>query len=178
MAMIETNPAVTHIAQPSSKLCWATCILMAREVTKGWNPDITPDKIVQRSMMADSGTNKTASDVLLTSAMIDWLGAGKWVKRPLTLAQIANNINANLPFIIGINWNAGGAHAIICGGYDAKGPDWGMLKLFDPLAPTSAAVSTDRLFGKRYDPDYKIGTENAGGSPRTAGAWTDSFIIA
>ncbi|WP_156255324.1 papain-like cysteine protease family protein [Sandarakinorhabdus oryzae] len=178
MAMIETNPAVTHIQQPSSKLCWATSILMMRQVIKGWNPDITPDRIVQRSMMAASGTNKTAPDFLIIGAMYDWLGAGKWVKRQLTLAEIKNNIDANLPFMIGINWNAGGAHAIVCGGYDAKGPDWGLLKLFDPLAPSSATVSTDRMIGGKYDPDYKIGTENAGGTDRTAGAWTDSFIIA
>jgi Papain-like cysteine protease AvrRpt2 len=49
--MNRTVPAVTHVQQPDTKLCWATCVLMAMVVKRNSTEqtrDWTPQKIVER----------------------------------------------------------------------------------------------------------------------------------
>jgi hypothetical protein len=177
MAITETNPAVAHRLQPLSKLCWATSILMVREVLKGANQYITVDKIVQRTLSSDPGTNKTGKDHIIASAMYDWLGGGNLVPGPISIDAAKASIDAGKPFIIGIGWYLGGGHAVVVGGYDRKSADWGLLKIFDPLAPRAATISTDRLRRGDYDPDYTNGGENLGINSPHAGRWDVTFMI-
>jgi hypothetical protein len=153
--MIETTPAVQHIQQPQSKLCWATCILMARTVVKGANADITPEKISSRSFYT-SQSNIGGFDHVTTSVIEDWIGKSLLVNS-ITYSTVRTYINNNKPILLGYSWLGGGGHVMIIGGYEDKGADWGLVKLFDPLQTAPKIISFDRINKGDYDPDSAIG---------------------
>jgi len=154
--MKETNPAVTHITQPESDLCWATCILMMRNVLKEVNPDHTPQTISARSFYRDrSDANIGGADIVIKAAIEDWVsGVGKcgYHARSFTWDEVKQAIDSNKPILVGYGWSKGGGHAMVIGGYEAKGGgDWGFVRLFDPLRKEYKDISYDRLVKGDYD---------------------------
>ncbi len=162
--MKETNPAVCHITQPDTKLCWATCILMVRNVLKQANPDISPQKIAARTFHGDHrAANIGGKDCIIKSAIEDWVsGPNKcgYVQRSFTWDEVKSAIDNNKPILVGYGWSKGGGHVMVIGGYEAKGRgDWGLVRLFDPLLSGPRDVSLDRLSDGNYDPENWPGLE-------------------
>jgi hypothetical protein len=159
--MKETNPGVGLITQPESKLCWATSLLMARNVRKQANADITPQKIAARTFSRDTDdTNIGGKDHIIKSAIEDWIGSCSYVKRALTYAEVKQDIDNDKPVFVGYGWSNGGGHLMVIGGYENKGDgSWGLVKLFDPALTAPISISFDRLAAGNFDQENSPGLE-------------------
>jgi Papain-like cysteine protease AvrRpt2 len=159
--MKETNPGVGHITQPESKLCWATSLLMVRNVIKQANADITPQKIAARSFYRDPGdTNIGGYDHIIKVAIEDWIGNCSYVKHPVTWAEVKQDIDNNKPIFVGYSWSTGSGHLMVIGGYENKGDgSWGLVRLFDPALNAHKDISFDRLSGGNFDQENWPGLE-------------------
>jgi hypothetical protein len=159
--MKETNPAVAHITQPESNLCWATGILMARNVRKQANPDHTPRRIAERSFnTSPNASNFPGYAPTIKAAIEDWIGNCSYVTRSLTWAEVKQDIDNNKPVLIGYGWSNGGGHLMVIGGYEDKGDgSWGFVRLFDPALNTHKDISFDRLSAGNYDQENWPGVQ-------------------
>lgn len=160
--MKETNKEVQFIKQPDTNLCWATCILMIRNVSKKANPDITPEKIVHDFLYGGGSqdNNIAGYDGVITSALEHYawgVNSVKYMKSSLEWKDIKKSVDSDCPVLVGYGWKQGGGHVMVIGGYEEKGEDWGLVKLFDPLKDAASVISFDRLLKGDYDPEVKTG---------------------
>lgn len=132
MAKVETNLPVRHVQQPLSKLCWATCILMVREVlVNKRNYDITPEKVFEAVLYYDDNVDATTK--MLLAGLERW-GAecSEHRKGKATYLEVQTEIGANRPIIVGLTY-PNSKHVIVIGGYELRGPTrW--WKVFDPAS--------------------------------------------
>ena len=157
-----TVPNVQHITQPR-KLCWATCILMAREVILNkQNPDVTPEKI-NEAMIYDS-TAHGARPHVIKAACERWGMACNIQYSVLSFEAIRVQIEANQPPIIGIDWADGGGHAIVLSGYEMRGPTrWVVID--DPGKATTETVP------------YRWLEEGLREQDGTTHSWSESYLL-
>jgi hypothetical protein len=170
--MKETNPAVVHIKQPDTNLCWATSILMVMKLFKQVTNDFTPQRLSSRMLGTDlDDYNHGGYDQVVKSSIDGLISECKFEKSSLTWDQVKASIDNNKPVFVGYGWDGGGKHVMVIGGYEAKGKgDWGMVRLFDPLRDGHLDISFDRLSDGNYD------TENAPGLEK-GHRWDRTWVL-
>ena len=158
--MQRTNPAVRQIQQPDTKICWATCVLMAIEVKRGRvNPDITPESIVDREM--GQRLNIGGFDYH-TKVALESYGASnvQIFQGPAPWATIQHEIGRNRPIIISYKWAGSGGHQMVIGGWEVGASNIEWVALNDPLQTIEKRINYDRLVRGNYDPDGHRGEGN------------------
>jgi len=136
---------------------------MIRNSSKEANPDITPEKIVRNFLYRneDQDNNIAGHDSVITSALEHYawgVNNVKYTKSNLEWKNIKQSIDSGYPILVGYGWGKGGGHVMVIGGYEEKGEDWGVVKLYDPLKGEASVISSDRLLQGNYDPEIQTGT--------------------
>ncbi len=116
--LCKTEILIERVQQRYNQWCWAACSEMVGTYTIN-NATITQTDIVKKihgSLLDKSGT---ASDVVNAIKY-----ASNYTKNPTSLlgslsySQVVDKLDANHPIVIGILWNGGGGHMVVCSGYD------------------------------------------------------------
>ena len=152
-----TQPNVTHYQQEEDEQCWAACMKMMldQKRRKDDSPKVknevvlvSYDAIISRTMHDQA--NSPIYSKMIPSAFYTFGIDVSSENNKLSWETIKESIDKNTPIMIGVQWQEGGGHVMVIGGYEEDEPQrW--VYLYDPYEGQAQKVHYDRLINGNYE---------------------------